>query len=92
LKKKSEDTVVLFAARDPERGTVTVFLAASRGALDKGFNAGQALGSIIKPFGGRGGGKPNLGQGGFDAANMDDSELGKRLRDTTRAVLAGNNP
>jgi alanyl-tRNA synthetase len=92
LKKKNEDTVALFASRDPERGTVTVFLAVSRGALDKGFNAGQALGAIIKPFGGRGGGKPNLGQGGFDASGMNDSELGRKLHETARAVLAGSNP
>ena len=43
---------------------ISVVLMAGKNAIENGFNCGKVLGALVKEFGGGGGGKKELGQGG----------------------------
>ena len=88
LKKESGDSSGVFASIDPERGKVSVYVAASAGAIESGVHAGQGVQFISGKFGGRGGGKPNLAQGGFDAPDDGEAELQKKLKEAAVAYFA----
>lgn len=80
LKKKKEASSGVFGSIDSKRGKVSVFFAASAGAIESGVHAGKAIQFITGSFDGRGGGKPHLGQGGFDRGELAESEIVDRLK------------
>jgi alanyl-tRNA synthetase len=88
LKKEQEDQSGVFGFVDPERGKVNLFFAASAGAIASGVHAGEAVQFITGTLGGRGGGKPHLGQGGFDAAGMAESEIVDKLKASVGSYFA----
>jgi alanyl-tRNA synthetase len=52
-------------------GKAVLIVATNSGARDKKVNAGEIVREISKQLGGGGGGKPDLAQGGGDAANLE---------------------
>jgi alanyl-tRNA synthetase len=87
LKNSREDRSGVFGYLDPERGKVSLFVAASTGAMESGIHAGQAVQFITAKFDGRGGGKPNLGQGGFEAGDMSATDIESRVKQAAMAYF-----
>ena len=87
LKKQKENISGVFGFVDDERGKVSLFVAASAGAIEAGVHAGKAVQHITGTFDGRGGGKPNLGQGGFAAGDMTADQIESRIREAVVAYF-----
>jgi alanyl-tRNA synthetase len=69
LQKIGEGAIVL--ASIPEANKVSIVVAASKAANNKGLQAGKFIGTIAKICGGGGGGRPNLAQaGGKDTSQL----------------------
>jgi len=81
--------VVLFsAAEGPESGKVNFVVATTDAARDRGLAAGALVPSFAPSIGGRGGGKPDLAQGGgTDPAGVPAAIAA--LRSALRDALAG---
>ncbi len=62
LKSSQANLIALLGTQEGETGTL-VFLS-NKSAVDKGFHAGNLLKSVLSSFGGKGGGRPDLAQGG----------------------------
>ncbi|MBM3269348.1 MAG: alanine--tRNA ligase [Candidatus Sericytochromatia bacterium] len=62
LRDKLGDAVVVLGSA--VEGKVNAVAAASPGAVGRGAHAGKLIGSVLGAMGGRGGGKPDLAQGG----------------------------
>jgi alanyl-tRNA synthetase len=74
LRARGVDAVVLVAA-DVETGKPIFLAAGADNAVAAGFNAGAAVREIAGVLGGRGGGKPNMAQGGGEDASRIDEAL-----------------
>jgi alanyl-tRNA synthetase len=65
---------VVFASTDAESGKALLIAAGSDEAVAKGFHAGNVIKAMAAAVDGRGGGKPDMAQGGGDnAAAIDDA-------------------
>ena len=72
IKDKVENSVIVFAANTD--GKITFVAMASKGAVAKGVHAGNIIRQITAVAGGKGGGKPDMAQGGGkDAKKIDDA-------------------
>jgi alanyl-tRNA synthetase len=87
LKNSRDDQSGIFGFLDEERGKVSLFVAASSGAIESGVHAGQAVQFVTAQFDGRGGGKPNLGQGGFEAGDTPEADIVTRLKQAAQAYF-----
>ena len=72
IKDKVENSVAVFGANTDDK--ITFVAMASKGAVAKGVHAGNIIKEITAVAGGRGGGKPDMAQGGGkDASKIDDA-------------------
>lgn len=62
LKSQAPNAIGLFAFQEEER--TTLLFVGGKTALAKGWHSGEVLKKVIHPLGGKGGGKPDLAQGG----------------------------
>ena len=62
IKNKAQDAIVILTN---VTDTMTVIVACSKKAIDKGYVAKEILSDIFLKFDGKGGGKPDLAQGGI---------------------------
>ena len=71
-KEKMTDGVVVFAANTD--GKITFVAMAMEGAVKKGVHCGKIIKEVTEICGGKGGGKPDMAQGGGkDAVKIDDA-------------------
>jgi alanyl-tRNA synthetase len=84
LRQKSESSAVLLACH--EEGKVTLVAGVSRDLVKLGVKAGDMIKEVAPIVGGRGGGRPDLAQGGgSDPAKIPDAV--EAARDWLRAKL-----
>ncbi|MCL2503722.1 MAG: alanine--tRNA ligase [Coriobacteriia bacterium] len=85
LKERGIDAVVLLG-EDVETGKAIAMAAGDDQAVGAGFNAGQVIKEVAPSFGGRGGGRPAMAQGGGDVpAGIDDAiQKARELLDAER--------
>jgi alanyl-tRNA synthetase len=76
---------VVFASTDAESGKALLIAAGSDEAVAKGFHAGNVIKAMAAAVDGRGGGKPDMAQGGGDNAAAIDDAL-QVARDTLGAT------
>lgn len=74
LRARGADAVVLVAP-DAETGKPIVLAAGTDGAVGSGFDAGALVREMAQMLGGRGGGRPNMAQGGGDDAGAVENAL-----------------
>ncbi|MDR3685344.1 MAG: alanine--tRNA ligase [Coriobacteriia bacterium] len=79
LHGQGADAAVLVSV-DMETGKPIFLAAGADNAVAAGFNAGGAVREIAAVLGGRGGGKPNMAQGGGEDASRIDDALGAARR------------
>jgi alanyl-tRNA synthetase len=83
---RHKSIVIVLASREDEK--VNVVAAASRDLVDKGIHAGNLVRSVAEAVGGKGGGRPDLGQGGGKNAEALAAAL-VRVPDLVRGQLKG---
>jgi alanyl-tRNA synthetase len=72
----ADGAVLMFSVSD---GKVVILASGSKPAVDKGFDAGALVKAVTPAVGGRGGGKPQMAQGGGpDPAGIDDAVAAAR--------------
>ncbi len=76
LKPKLQRGVVVLASKDSEK---VFLLVAVTQNLTKKYNAGNIVKELSKIVGGKGGGKPDLGQGGGSITSKMDEALSKSI-------------
>lgn len=86
-KKEKASRTGVFGFLDEERDKVNLFVVSSAGAVSAGVDAGAAASEIAKSLGGRGGGKPNLGQGGFDGGGRKADDLKTQLEQAVHSYF-----
>jgi len=74
LRSRGTEGLVVVSV-DAETGKPIFLAAGTDGAVAAGFNAGGAVREIAGIVGGRGGGKPNMAQGGGEDASRIDEAL-----------------
>ncbi|HSW60389.1 MAG TPA: alanine--tRNA ligase [bacterium] len=70
LKSKYDNALIVIKGHDSGKD---ILITASTGSAKEKFHAGNILKSLLENFGGRGGGKPDMAQGG--AENIDFEKL-----------------
>ena len=65
VKNRLKDKFIVFLIEGNNKVAGNVLLGISQDLIDKGLSAGKFLTEIVEDFGGSGGGRPNLAQGGF---------------------------
>jgi alanyl-tRNA synthetase len=78
IKSKVSNAVVFLASSEGNRAVYV--LAATEDAMKNGIHSGNLLKDVLKEFGGRGGGRSHLAQGGGTAADKIDAVF-TRARD-----------
>lgn len=73
LKSRIEDVVVLFGSRDKDSATL-VFMC-NNSSVKKGIHCGNLLKASVEVLGGKGGGKPDMAQGGGKSPEKLDEAL-----------------
>ncbi len=73
VKDKGGDVVAVFAGTVGEKGTI--FCVCTKGAVDKGANAGKIVQKISALTGGKGGGKPDSAMAGVGDISKIDSAM-----------------
>ncbi len=74
IKEKLECCVVVFASASDDK--ITFVAMASKSAVEKGVHSGNIIREITAVAGGKGGGKPDMAQGGGkDASKIDEALL-----------------
>ncbi len=74
-KSKNENSLVIVASETD--GKITFIAMATKGAVAKGIHCGNIIKEITQIAGGRGGGKPDMAQGGGKDGNKIDDALAK---------------
>ena len=75
VKTKAENSVAVLASNTD--GKITFIAMATKGAVELGVHCGMIIKDITAIAGGRGGGKPDMAQGGGTDANKIDDALAK---------------
>jgi alanyl-tRNA synthetase len=86
LKRKAGSEYVIFMAA-LEGKKASILITVSNKLLGRGIDAARLLSSIVKPFSGSGGGRPDMAQGGIKDLTSKD-ELLKSARDIILKELA----
>lgn len=73
IKDKNEDIIALFAGIVGEKGTL--YCVCTKGAVEKGANAGKIVREIASLTGGKGGGKPDSAMAGIGDISKVDSAM-----------------
>ncbi|MCM1506852.1 MAG: alanine--tRNA ligase [Ruminococcus flavefaciens] len=73
VKDKNEDIIALFAGTVGEKGTL--YCVCTKGAVNKGANAGKIVREISALTGGKGGGKPDSAMAGVGDISKIDSAM-----------------
>ncbi len=74
LRQRMGGGAVVLAVKKAEEGDVVLLAAGDDSAVAGGFDAGRVIREMAPFVGGRGGGKPNMAQGGgSDASGLDDA-------------------
>ena len=73
IKAEHPNAVVVLASNND--GKITFIAMAAKGAVEKGVHCGQIIKEITAVAGGRGGGKPDMAQGGGTLVNKIDDAL-----------------
>lgn len=68
LKSKYDNALIVIKGADSGKD---ILVAASTGMAKEKFHAGNTLKSLLESFGGRGGGKPDMAQGGADSIDFE---------------------
>ncbi len=74
IKDKEKDSVIFLAGQAEGRASYLLYLPEN---LTEKYDAGSLLKDILSPFGGRGGGKKTLAQGGTADSSVIDSVINK---------------
>ena len=88
MKEKCECGVAVLASVDSDK--ITFVAAATKAAVAKGVHSGNIIKEITKVTDGRGGGKPDMAQGGGKLVNKVDDALAM-VDDLIIAQTGGNN-
>lgn len=72
IRAKEKNSIAIVGTKKDEKGMIVV--AVSKGLEDK-YNAGSIVKKIAEKYGGKGGGGPNLGQGGLPASKIKKAIL-----------------
>ncbi|MEE1050386.1 MAG: alanine--tRNA ligase [Clostridia bacterium] len=83
-KAQMVDGVVVFASNTD--GKITFIAMAMKGAVEKGVHCGNIIREISAVCGGRGGGKPDMAQGGGTDASKIDEALEKAVEVITEMI------
>jgi alanyl-tRNA synthetase len=78
--------VVALFSTEPDGGKVSFVVATTSGARDRGVAAGKLVPSFAAAIGGRGGGKPDMAQGGGTEAAGVDTAIGALRAELDRVV------
>ena len=70
IKTQQPNSVIVFASEAD--GKITFIAMASKDAVEKGVHCGKIIKEITAVAGGRGGGKPDMAQGGGTLTNKID--------------------
>lgn len=73
VKDRNEDIIALFAGIIGEKGTL--YCVCTKGAVEKGANAGKIVREIASLTGGKGGGKPDSAMAGIGDISKVDSAM-----------------
>ena len=73
MKERHENSLVVIGSEN--EGKITFIAMASKGAVSKGVHCGNIIKEITAIAGGRGGGKPDMAQGGGKDADKIDNAL-----------------
>ena len=75
IKQKSDKPMACVIFSQGDDGKVAMLAAGDDAAVEAGFDAGKVIKDIAGRFGGRGGGRKNMAQGGLTKAEAIDSAL-----------------
>jgi alanyl-tRNA synthetase len=70
IRGKVQSCVAIVGTKDESRGTLVVAVSKD---LAKAFNAGQIMKKIVEKYGGKGGGNPQMAQGGVPAEQLAEA-------------------
>lgn len=65
LREQAKGPVACFLVSQSDEGKVAILAAGTKEAVEAGFDAGELVKAVTGAFGGRGGGKPTMAQGGL---------------------------
>lgn len=75
IKQKAKEPIAAFLISETPEKKVVLLAAATDDAVKAGFNAGDLISHVAKEYGGRGGGRANMAQGGIEKAADADSAI-----------------
>jgi alanyl-tRNA synthetase len=84
-RQKHKSLLLVLASREGEK--VNLVAAATKDLVERGIHAGKLVGSLANEMGGKGGGRPDLGQGGGKNPDAIEAALAK-VPDLVRKQLA----
>ena len=70
IRGKVQSCVAIVGTKDETKGTLVVAVSKD---LAKAFNAGQIMKKIVEKYDGKGGGNPQMAQGGVPAERLADA-------------------
>ncbi len=75
IKKKTKEPTAAFLISETPEKKVVLLAAGTDDAVKAGFNAGDLIKKVAQEYGGRGGGRENMAQGGIEKATDADSAM-----------------
>jgi len=70
IRGKLSSCVAIVGTKDETKGTLVVAVSKD---LAKAFNAGQIMKKIVEKYNGKGGGNPQMAQGGLPAERLEEA-------------------
>lgn len=75
IKEKANHPVACFLIASTPQGKTALLSAATKEAVEAGFNAGKLIKEVTGALGGRGGGRADFAQGGLDDPSLRDAAI-----------------
>ena len=75
IKQKTKEPTAAFLISETPEKKVVLLAAGTDDAVKAGFNAGDLIKKVAQEYGGRGGGRENMAQGGIEKATDADSAM-----------------